>query len=188
MRYFKNKIKEEKIIFFLLNHKAYLGPTIKLLDKSVFSFFLGKRNQNSYYSVNSSYIYIKISLKLLSKIVSKKGKIYLVGGTIPFVALLLYLSIPKYFYVYVYPWKFSQIKKSSKIDFFILHEICKKSILESENKNIPFIGVNCFVSNNVPYPFPISLENNFLKNWYLYCIISSFKKGLYYQKKKVHEI
>lgn len=181
-------LKYKKTLSFFIHNKGYLRQHSNCLDKSMNSFILGKRNKTFYYDTHSSLIGINNSMKVLENILSHKGNIFFIGGDIPLIKSLLCFSKNEQTNIKVLPWYFSNITKLKTFDLLFLHEVNKKSILESYNKTAPYIGVNSFNFKDLSYIFNLSIDNKVLLNWYMYVIILSCRNGLYRSINKKDEI
>lgn len=176
--------KYKKTLSFFISNKAYLGPNFSILNKSIHPFIFGKRSKNSYYDLTINLMGIKNSLEILENVTVQRGTILCIGGDINVTSILLCLSSFPHSHVYVMAWDFSHIAKVSQFDLLLLHEVNSISQLESYNKMRPYVGINCFTTRDLSYLFNLNLQEQVLLNWYLYVLIYSFRKGLYFRKKK----
>lgn len=181
--------KYKNTLYFLIFNKAYLGPDFRVLDRSVYPFILGKRHKNSYYDLYPNLMCLKNSLEILENIILDRGHIFFVGGEVALNTSLLCLAKTPQFNINVIPWDFSQITKIKDFDLLVLNDVNKISQLEIYSKMRPYVGVNCFTTEDLSYLLNLNLQNTILLNWYLYILIYSCRKGLYSRiKKKKNEI
>ena len=176
--------KYKKTLSFFISNKAYLGQDFNVLNKSIHSFILGKRNNYSYYNLHFSLLGVKNSLEILENIVSQRGDISFVGGDTSINSILLCLSNLPQSNIFTMPWDFSHISRSHNFDLLLLHEVNSISQLESYNKLRPYIGINCSTTKDLSYLFNLNLQDQSLLNWYLYVLMYSCRRGLYFRKKK----
>lgn len=188
MRVSAKTFKYGRLYSFFIQNKAYLGPEVSSLDKSVYPFLLGKRQSVCYFDVSSGIIGLQCGLRVFSGVIAKRGKVLLVGGEVPFISPLLCLHVPSYLYLAICPWDFSQIRKKKNLDFLVLHEVEAEAISECESRTIPFMVVGGSNSRGATYPCNVNLNNSILSNWYLYAISGSCRRGLYLRNKKFNEI
>nr|YP_009672628.1 ribosomal protein S2 [Dictyopteris divaricata]QDB64113.1 ribosomal protein S2 [Dictyopteris divaricata] len=183
-------IKYNNILPFFVKNQGYLGPNMVSVDKSLYPLLMGKREGSVYFNLNINIVGIKNSLQVLEDIVVSGGKIFFVGGAITSIPVLLSLTLaqPEDLNIKISPWNFSKISNTKDLDLLILHEVENKSILESQSKTTPFIGVYCSTVKGVTYPINLNFENIMLSNWYLYSIVCSCRRGLYRRNKKINEI
>lgn len=183
-----SKIQSSSILSFLVVNKAYLGPPVGQIDRSLYDSLVGKRAGFTYYNIEASLLGVKHSLKVFEDIVVSGGKTLFVGGSVPLISSLLCLSFSEGAPVHVNLWGFSKISVASGIDLLFLHEVDSKSIAESQGKSIPFIGVQCSTARGIGYPIHLNIDDPLLRSWYLYAVSESYRRGLYRRCNKIHEI
>lgn len=185
MRFYK---KNTKIFAFFLQHKAYLGPEISHVDKSLYSQLQGSRDKICYLNLSESLSCIKTGLKVLSGIVEKRGKVLFVGGDISFISLLLCLSAPSLSGLHISSSDFSRISSDKFLDFVIVHGGGASLLHECESCMAPYMIINSLNIKGVTYPCSIRFKNQYVTNWYLYSLANSCRKGFYNRAKKLNEI
>lgn len=183
-----NQIKYKKFIFVMLKYKGYLGPNLRSIDSSLYPYLIGKRGEKCFYDLNKSTIGIKQMLEFFENIVVERGRILLVGGSIPLVSVLLCLGVGYDSNLRVIPWTFSRISKTSHQDFLIIHEVDKKAVLEAYGKMLPMSGTHYPSIQGISYPINVNLASTGVFNWYSWGIVSSYRRGRYRRLRGHYEI
>lgn len=188
MRLYNNKLKYKNVSSVFVGNLGYIGPDTGCIDKSLYPFLIGYRNKICYLDICVNLECLKNSFKVVCDIVSDRGNILLVGGDLCYVSVLLCLLRIEGFNIVVTPWDFSQIRNKLHLDLIVVHEVDCISRLESESKYSPYIVVNGTSIKGAPYPCNVSLSNPIMNNWYLYTLVNSCRRGLYFRNKKFNEI
>lgn len=183
-----NHIKYKKLIFVMLRYKGYLGPNLRHIDSSLYPYLIGKRGEKCFYDLNKSTLGIKQMFEFFENIVVDRGRILLMGGSIPLVSVLLCVSAGYDSTLRIIPWAFSRISQTSNQDFLVIHEVDKKSVLEAYGKMLPISGAHYPSIQGISYPININLAHSEFFNWYAWAVVSSYRRGKYRRLKGYYEI
>ncbi len=183
-----NSSKYKNIFSVMLQSRGYLGPKVSYVDSSLHFYLIGKRGENCFYDLNKSVVGAKQLFDFLENLVTDRGRILLIGGSVSLISVLLSLCLSQDSNLKIIPWNFSNISRSNDQDFIIIHEVDKKAILESHGQISPLSGVGYPDVRGISYPISINLEQKELSNWYSWGLVSSYRRGKYRSFKSYYEV
>ncbi|CAM9257243.1 unnamed protein product [Discosporangium mesarthrocarpum] len=167
-----NFITHKSLYHILIHSKAYLGPLVHVLDSSLYPFLKGKRNRLSLYDLSKGLVSLLQALKLVEKIIAKRGTVLFVGGSPKLVRVLKHLPQVRFC-----DSPFFGNRVRFPVHLIILHEMTSKSIYEARQKRIPIIGFGGFNIKGITYPVSLNLLEEKINILYIYLITASIIRG-----------